>query len=171
MSEEKLYHSHPVMFRNNPPKFLGALLLSLIGVMVMIINPLSSYTGIANHLPDLAVGLDLAVTIDLAIGFVLLVLGPIILAPWWLRCKGTCITVTDSRLVLRQGIFAKHTTEIYHDDVRHVELRQSFFNRIMGVGTISIASAGTGGVELRVEGIRNPTRVKEIIDRHRNEET
>lgn len=157
--EEALYHGHPAMFRNNPPRFLGAVLLSLIGIAVLVVTPLTTYTSIDTHL------------VDLGSGLVLFALGPIILAPWWLRCKGTSITVTDNRLVLRQGIFAKHTTEIYHDDVRHVELRQSFFNRILGVGTIAISSAGTGGVELRVEGIRTPEKVKEIIDRHRNGET
>jgi uncharacterized membrane protein YdbT with pleckstrin-like domain len=48
-----------------------------------------------------------------------------------------------------------------------VQISQSFFQRIFGVATIGISSAGQAGVEIEVDGLRNPNKVKDIIDRHR----
>ena len=39
-------------------------------------------------------------------------------------------------------------------DVRNIRTNQSFFQRIFGVGKIIISSAATGGVEIKVKGIK-----------------
>ena len=86
---------------------------------------------------------------------------------WWFRCIYTTLTVTTRRTILRTGILAKNTSEVRHQDVRLLEVRQSFTDRIFGVGTIAVASAGTGLVEIQVSGIANPVVVKETIDSYR----
>lgn len=93
--------------------------------------------------------------------------GFVILLVWWLRCKGTQLTVTNERTRLRTGLLSKSITEVWHRDVRNVQLRQTFFQRILGVGYLGISSAGQGGVEISVRGIPDPERVKELIDNHR----
>jgi uncharacterized membrane protein YdbT with pleckstrin-like domain len=109
------------------------------------------------------------------IGFILCVilsfvgLGLIIFLFWWLQSKGTTLTVTDHRTILRRGILSKHINEVYHSDIRNVQIYQSFLQRIFGVGTISIASAGSGEAEIVVPGMRDPGKVKEILDAGRRE--
>ncbi len=93
--------------------------------------------------------------------------GLIILLFWWLNSIGTKLTVTNERTTLRQGILSKRLSEVWHRDVRNVQLYQSFGQRIFGVGKIGISSSGQGGVEIEVSGIPDPERVKRVIDEHR----
>lgn len=97
----------------------------------------------------------------------LVVIGIPLLLIWWLRCKAERITVTNLKTTQRKGLFSKHTTEIWHRDVRNVQVHQSFFQRIFGVGTIAVSSAGQGGLEIDFAGVPGPERVKKLIDSHR----
>lgn len=108
------------------------------------------------------------------IGFVLTCIlslvgvGLIIFLVWWLKCKGTTLTVTSDRTRLRKGILSKSVTEVWHQDIRNVQLHQTFFQRIFDVGTLGISSSGQSGLEISVSGIPDPDGVKELIDKHRH---
>ena len=94
-------------------------------------------------------------------------LGIIILLIWWLSCLSITLIVTDKRSIFRKGVLSKHTTEVYHIDVRNIQLHQSFFARLFDVGSIGISSSGQAGIEIEVAGIPSPGKVKEIIDSYR----
>ena len=98
----------------------------------------------------------------------LVVVGLIMMFVWWLKCKGTTLTVTNKRTSLRRGILSKSINEVWHSDVRNVLLKQSFFQRIFGVGMIGVSSAGQSGMEISVSGIPDPDRVKQLIDERRS---
>jgi uncharacterized membrane protein YdbT with pleckstrin-like domain len=110
---------------------------------------------------------------DNPIGFVLCLvlsvvgLGLILLLVWWLRCKNESLTVTTHRTILRRGILAKYTSEVFHQDVRNLQVSQGFFQRILGVGNIGISSAGQADVEIQAVGIPDPERVRDLIDQYR----
>ena len=93
--------------------------------------------------------------------------GFVIFLVWWLRCKGTQLTITTDRTRLRKGILSKSITEVWHQDVRNVQLNQTFFQRLLGVGALGISSAGQAGLEISVSGIPDPEQVKDLIDQHR----
>ena len=93
--------------------------------------------------------------------------GFVIFLVWWLRCKGTQLTITTDRTRLRKGILSKSITEVWHQDVRNVQLNQTFFQRLLGVGSLGISSAGQAGLEISVSGIPDPDQVKNLIDQHR----
>ena len=95
------------------------------------------------------------------------VVGFVIFLVWWLRCKGTQLTITSDRTRLRKGILSKSITEVWHQDVRNVQLNQTFFQRLLGVGSLGISSAGQAGLEISVSGIPDPEQVKDLIDQHR----
>ena len=94
--------------------------------------------------------------------------GLIMLLVWWINVLGTTLTVTNEQTTLRKGILAKNTNDVFHSNVRNIQVRQSFAQRIFNVGWIGISSAGQSGLEIAVGGIPDPDRVKEIIDDHRN---
>jgi uncharacterized membrane protein YdbT with pleckstrin-like domain len=98
----------------------------------------------------------------------LALLGFLVLLLWWLSGKATNLILTDTKTTLHRGILSRSITEVYHTDVRNVQLSQTFFQRIFSVGTIGIASAGQGSMEIYVEGMPNPDEVKAIIDKHRH---
>ena len=93
--------------------------------------------------------------------------GLVIFLVWWLKCKGTQLTVTSERTRLRKGLLSKSVTEVWHQDVRNVQLDQTFFQRVFNVGRLGISSSGQSGLEISISGIPDPDQVKELIDRHR----
>ena len=94
-------------------------------------------------------------------------LGLVFLLIWWFRTLGTTLTVTDRRTVLRRGLFSKHTSEIMHCDVRNLQIDQTFFQRIFGVGAVKVSSSGRAGIEIEVEGMPRPYEIKQLIDQGR----
>ena len=94
-------------------------------------------------------------------------LGLVILLIWWLQTLGTKLTVTDERITLRKGILSKFTNEVFHTDIRNVQLDQSFFQRLFDVGTIAISTSGQEGIEISVQGIPHPQNVRDLIDKYR----
>ena len=94
-------------------------------------------------------------------------LGLLLLLIWWLQVLGTKLTVTNEQTTLRKGILAKHTNDVFHSNVRNIQVRQSFLQRVFNVGWVGISSAGQSGLEIEVGGIFDPQKVKDIIDDHR----
>lgn len=84
----------------------------------------------------------------------------------WLRCYATRITVTDRRATQITGLLAKTTTEVRHRDVRNIQVRQSFLERILGAGTLAISSSAQADVEILIQGIANPSHVASLIRAH-----
>ena len=95
--------------------------------------------------------------------------GLIIFLIWWIKTRGTDLTVTNERVSLRKGILSKFTNDVYLTDVRNVQIYQSFWQRIFGVGYVAISSAGKEGIEIEVKGIPDPEKIKSIIDTHRRD--
>jgi len=69
-------------------------------------------------------------------------IGMIILLYWFLKTRATALTVTDSELAYELGILSKERTSMSLKHVRSVSIVQGFVNRILGVGTIQIYTAG-----------------------------
>ena len=95
-------------------------------------------------------------------------IGFIIYLIWWLRTLSSTLTVTNQKTTLRTGLLSKNLDDVYHKDVRNIQVRQTFFERICGVGTIGISSAAQSDMEIVARGIPKPCRVKEIIEKFRN---
>lgn len=89
------------------------------------------------------------------------------LLAWWIHSLATTLTVTDERISLRRGILAKYTSDVLIADVRNVQIGQSLLQRLFGVGSVGVSSAGQGGMEIEVAGMPAPQRVKAIIDERR----
>ena len=68
-------------------------------------------------------------------------LGLILLLIWWIKSLGTTLTVTNDQTTLRKGILSKFTNDVFHSNVRNIQVRQTFFQRILNVGWIGISSA------------------------------
>ena len=93
-------------------------------------------------------------------------LGAVILVIWFVQCLGTTLTVTTKRTVLRKGILSKRTTEIRHEDVRNLQTSQGVLQRLLGVGTLALSSAGQADIEIVVSGIAKPEQVADLVREH-----
>ena len=151
LEEKTLYQGNPSMFRNHPLWFVGNVLVVLFGLGLTLYGLFKGWNGY------------LVLTVfSLGVGGGLIAYGC-----WWLQCKACKLTVTSDRTTLRRGILAKNVTEVWHKDVRNVQLGQTFLQRIFDVGKVGISSAGQAEIEITVNGIPDPDRVKELIDEHR----
>ncbi|MDY7004790.1 MAG: PH domain-containing protein [Cyanobacteriota bacterium] len=94
-------------------------------------------------------------------------IGLIFLLIWWIKSKNTTLIVTDKRTILQQSLLSRYTNEVMHAHIRNIQVQQSMMERLFNTGTIKIASAGTGDIEITVSGIPAPNRIKSVIDHYR----
>ena len=98
---------------------------------------------------------------------------PIILAGagllgwWWFDRLGASIEITTKRTIMHLGIFSKSSSEVVHDNIRNIQIDQSFLQRVAKVGRLGISSSGQDGVELQVNHLKDPDNLRKIIDLYR----
>ncbi|MCI0631402.1 MAG: PH domain-containing protein [Phycisphaerales bacterium] len=90
---------------------------------------------------------------------------------WWAAPhRWVKLTITNKRTIRQEGIIVRKTSEVLHNHIRNVKIEQSFLGRILGVGSIGIDSAGGTDdepVEIQMNNVPQPYKVKEIFDRYR----
>lgn len=107
------------------------------------------------------------------LGFILAVLlipvavGILILLWWYLQAKSSKLTVFENVILFEQGLLSKERAEVSTSIVRTVRIKQSFFNRIFGVGTVSIYTAGDNP-EIVAHGLPDPDRIRELVKQRMN---
>jgi uncharacterized membrane protein YdbT with pleckstrin-like domain len=82
-----------------------------------------------------------------------------------IKRQATRYVITSERLHIRHGILAKRTQETRVQRVQNVNTEQSFFERILQVGTVDFDTAGTDDSEFRFVGVANPEEVVRAVDR------
>jgi membrane protein YdbS with pleckstrin-like domain len=95
----------------------------------------------------------------------LLLVGVIMLVVRYLRWIRTVYAVTSHRVIVQKGILGKDFHEIPVTQVRGVDVRQGFFQRMLGYGTVRVSSEG--GSTLGNEdwkGIPKPFRFQKMIE-------
>lgn len=143
--EQTLTQLHPSMLRRHPFQFTGSVLLllaGLAGVAYGLMQPQWWIVGLAGAVALFGAG---------------------VLLVWWLKVKSTTLTVTSERTILRKGILSRNTTEVRHDDVRNLQVNQTFLERMLGVGDLAISSAGQDDLEIDIDGVRNPEQIASYI--------
>lgn len=94
-------------------------------------------------------------------------LGLLVFLWMYLKTISAKYTVTTERCICKYGLIAVRQNEVFIEDIRGASLRQSVFQRILGVGDIAIASAATAGVEIVFKGIASPQSVIDQINQVR----
>ena len=92
--------------------------------------------------------------------FFWLIIPPII--AWWQRA-GTVLQIYPGRIMLSRGLFSKCYREFMARDIRAIDIDQSFLNRIVGIGTITISTSATVDADEKIVGVKNPQAVRDLI--------
>jgi len=71
--------------------------------------------------------------------------------------------LTGDRVIAQFGILQTVRTEMPLARVQHLVVVRSLVERLFGIGSIGISSAGTGGVEIVWRGVEKPEQVREMI--------
>ncbi|UCD74160.1 MAG: PH domain-containing protein [Phycisphaerales bacterium] len=156
--EQRIQIVRPAMFRAHPLRAVIIALLILGGIVLAVwLGTLDKPQWVTESRTWLVYG-------ALALGLI----GLLWLAKWWVRAHmWVKLEISNKRIIRHEGIITRKTSEVLHDHVRNVEIRQTFFQRLFGVGYIGIASAGQEGIEIQVHDIPGPDKVKALIDRYR----
>jgi len=73
-------------------------------------------------------------------------------------------TIEGNRVSRHYGLISRNQQSVRIGDLRSIELDQSFFQRVFGVGDIAFYSAGSADAEVRFFGIADPLSVRNQID-------
>lgn len=63
----------------------------------------------------------------------------------------------------RHGYIAREIKSVRVEDVRNINVTQTFLQRLLGIGNIEFSTAGSAGVEVTFEDVSDPMSVKEKI--------
>ena len=75
----------------------------------------------------------------------------------------TRYALSEDRLFLRRGFLNVHQDEIVLYRVRDLRVSQTLWQRIFGVGTVTVVSTDKSIPELALKNIRQPNEVKELV--------
>lgn len=79
------------------------------------------------------------------------------------RIKTTLYNVTNQRVMIETGLTSKSVDEI---DLRYVDdtqFHQSFINRLLGIGNVTIVSSDKTTPRYVLRGVRDPRGLRELI--------
>lgn len=151
--EQPALKVRPAMLRARPFAFLAQLLVLLAG-LAGVVWGLVGQPSTANTAALIGGGLVAVV----AMGS---------LGVWKIKTLGAVLEITNKRTVLRRGLFSRATSEVVHDNIRNVQVTQTFWQRVWKVGTLGLSSSGQDGIEIEIGDIPNPDRVRKVIDAYR----
>jgi uncharacterized membrane protein YdbT with pleckstrin-like domain len=81
----------------------------------------------------------------------------------WVKLRSTMYRVTNQRVLVEQGVFAKTVDEI---DLRYVDdsaFTQTLVERLLGIGSVTLVSSDKTSPRYALRSIKDPRGVREII--------
>ena len=86
---------------------------------------------------------------------------------WWFDRLNAAFEITTKRTIMHRGFFSKSSSEVVHDNIRNIQIDQTFLQRITNVGRVGISSSGQDGIEIQINHLPNPKKLQETIDLYR----
>lgn len=90
---------------------------------------------------------------------------PLIVVLW--KRAGLLLSVYKDKIVLERGVLSKHITQVLISDIRSIDTRQRFIQRIFRIGDVIIGTAGMSDYEIEARGLSNPRGIVDFILRQR----
>lgn len=89
---------------------------------------------------------------------------PLPYAVWrWLETRSTVYTLTDQRLKSVRGVFTRITDDLELYRVRDSKLQQSLWERMFGLGEVTLYTTDASTPEVHLRWIRNAESVRETL--------
>lgn len=95
--------------------------------------------------------------------------GVVVLLIWYWSVRNEKLTIIDDQIYYEQGIFSKHRSQINISDIRNIRVYESLVNRIFGVGTLGISTAGQGNIEIEIAGVKDVIHLRNMINERRKQ--
>lgn len=128
------------------------------------------FPGIIFGLLFFALGYFLGIEkIKLAVGSLVIMIIAAILKTLHLYHANRYI-LTTRRIMVKKGLFGVKLSAVLYDKVTHLEVDQSFFDRILHHGDIIINTAGQNNNEMILKFVDYPLEIKNLLERLINRE-
>ena len=75
----------------------------------------------------------------------------------------TLMQVYPERIHLERGLFSKCYRDLNPRDIRAIDIDQSFFQRLVGIGDLSISTAATVEADEQINSIPDPKGIRDLI--------
>ncbi|CAD77468.1 hypothetical protein-transmembrane prediction [Rhodopirellula baltica SH 1] len=159
-AERTLVEVHPVVFRARP---IASILFFVVGIAAaaLIILSVTGMSLAGYSFEETTVLGPASIVVWLGAAALLVIAGMV--GYWTLLSRFTTLTVTDDRTIYREGIVSRDTSEVQHDDVRNIQLDQTFMQRLLNVGGIGISSSGQDDLEVVAKGLPHPKQIIDLI--------
>jgi hypothetical protein len=92
--------------------------------------------------------------------FFWLIIPPIIA---YLRRASTVLRIYPARVTLERGLMSKSYQDFNPRDIRSIDIDQSFFQRLVGVGNLTLSTAATVDAAEELRAIPDPKGVRDLI--------
>jgi hypothetical protein len=92
--------------------------------------------------------------------FFWLIVPPIIA---YFRRGATVLRIFSNRITLTRGLLSKCYRDYNPRDIRSIDIDQSFFQRLVGIGDLTISTAATAEGAEQIKAIPNPQGVRDLI--------
>src|SRR5512137_1172998 len=92
--------------------------------------------------------------------FFWLIIPPIIA---YFRRASTILRIFPERITLTRGLLSKCYRDYNPRDIRSIDIDQSFWQRIVGVGDLTISTAATAEGSEQIKSIPDPLGVRDLI--------
>lgn len=151
--ERELLRVHPVTLRSRP--VMGAVLvLAVVGGVGLAAAAYLS-PGFAGYRWAAWVGWGIAAAGAGWIG-------------WWkVGAMATTLIITSRRTIVQRGLFSRARKELRHEQVQDIQITQTLAQRLLRVGTLGLDGGGTDDVEIVVDDMPNPMRLRAMVDEAR----
>ena len=87
--------------------------------------------------------------------------GSKILIQWLGHRYKLCVNSVETA----EGIVARNKSSIRYGHIRSAEVKQGVIDRILDVGSVELATAGSSEVEIIFKGIHNPVAIQEEVNK------
>lgn len=114
----------------------------------------AAHPSILFYIPTFIIGIGLILLFGLGIVIIILAI---------LDQKNRVFTITNYKVMVKWGIISRNTKEVAVRDIRNINMSQGILGRIFGIGSVAIASAGTGTVDVTFLGIDNPVMIRDLV--------
>ena len=98
--------------------------------------------------------------------FFWLIIPPIVA---YFRRASTVLRIYPQRITVERGILSKCYQDFNPRDIRSIDVDQSFFQRLVGVGTLTLSTSATVEAAEHIRSIPDPRGVRDLILAQRGE--
>ena len=105
--------------------------------------------------------------LDYVLGFILLFvffIGILLIILAELMRRANTYYITNKRIIHEFTFLSRKISSTTYNKIQDIHMTQNIIERIFGIGTIHLNTAGTHFIEIRFKGVKDPISVKRLLE-------